>query len=89
MGIKRDTFAKSATSSRSTETLTQEFGQLHVLDDLIRLRAKDDIQTPILAYPSCNGEAASYTYYNGQQMDRMIDETAKRLMEDGFRSVRP
>ncbi|CAG8129870.1 unnamed protein product [Penicillium olsonii] len=89
MGIRRDTFAKSATSSRSTETLTEEFGQLHVLDDLIRLRAEDDIQTPILAYPSSNGEAASYTYYTGQQMDRMIDETAKRLMEDGFRSPKP
>ncbi|KAJ6078257.1 hypothetical protein N7467_008010 [Penicillium canescens] len=34
-----------------TAPLTREFGELEVLDDLIRLRAADAVQHPILAYP--------------------------------------
>lgn len=88
MGIQRGVSAIPATSSHSSDPLTEKFGQLHVLDDLIRLRAADTIQCPILAYPSSDSDAALYNYYTGEQLDEMIDQSVSTLMEDGFRPVR-
>ncbi|OJJ47320.1 hypothetical protein ASPZODRAFT_166529 [Penicilliopsis zonata CBS 506.65] len=56
------------------EELVQQFGQLHVLDDLIRLRAADAIQVPILAYPT-SSQDVTYDYYTGQDLDRLVDQT--------------
>lgn len=91
MGIQRgEQTAPAASSSTSTATsdpLIERFGQLHVLDDLIRLRATDFIQHPILAYPKTDKDAASYTYYTGRDLDAMIDQTVTTLMNDGFQPV--
>lgn len=38
-------------SRERVERLYQEFGELKVLDDIIRHRAADDPQLPILGYP--------------------------------------
>lgn len=85
--------APAASSSASTVTVTddpliEKFGRLHVLDDLIRLRAADFIQYPILAYPTSEKDAASYTYYNGRDLDAMTDQAVAALMNDGFQPVR-
>lgn len=89
MGIQRGDQEAPATSSKRamTDPLIREFGQLRVLDDLIRLRAGDVIQRPILAYPSSDKDAASYRYYTGQDLDDMIDQTVTVLMNDGFQPV--
>ncbi|KAJ5949326.1 AMP-dependent synthetase/ligase [Penicillium verhagenii] len=84
MGIQRGTSVQPAASSHNSDPLTEKFGQLNVLDDLIRLRAADIVQQPILAYPSSDKDAASYNYYTGLQLDEMIDQTVTTLMEDGF-----
>lgn len=94
MGIQLgEQTAPAASSSASTVTVTgdpliEKFGQLHVLDDLIRLRVADFIQYPILAYPESEKDAASYTYYTGRDLDTMIDQTVTVLMNDGFQPVR-
>ncbi|KAJ5630895.1 AMP-dependent synthetase/ligase [Penicillium longicatenatum] len=85
MGIQRGTAAEPTASSNVSDPLTEKFGQLHVLDDLIRLRAADSVQYPILAYPSSDSHAALYNYYTGEQLDEMIDQAVSTLMEDGFR----
>ncbi|KAJ6017246.1 AMP-dependent synthetase/ligase [Penicillium sp. IBT 35674x] len=85
MGIQRETSGQAAASSHAADPLIEKFGQLHVLDDLIRLRAADSIQCPILAYPSSDSDAALYNYYTGEQLDEMIDQAVSTLMEDGFR----
>ncbi|KAJ5320749.1 AMP-dependent synthetase/ligase [Penicillium atrosanguineum] len=84
MGIQRGDQTVSAASSSTTGPLVQKFGQLHVLDDLIRLRSSDAIQDPILAYPSSDKDAASYTYYTGQDLDEMINQAVTVLMNYGF-----
>ncbi|KAJ5102503.1 hypothetical protein N7532_003032 [Penicillium argentinense] len=84
MGIQRDDRTAAAGSSSVSDPLVQKFGQLHVLDDLIRLRAADVIQQPILAYPRNEKDAASYNYYTGRDLDEMIDHTAAVLMKHGF-----
>lgn len=88
MGIHRDTQAAHAGSSSTINPLTQEFGVLHVLDDLIRLRAADAVQHPILAYPQSEKDAASYNFYTGQELDDLINQAVVVLMGDGFNQVR-
>lgn len=87
MGIQRGDQTAPATSSSTTDPLIQKFGQLHVLDDLIRLRAADAIQDPILAYPNSDKDAASYSYYTGQDLDEMINQTLAVLLNRRFQPV--
>lgn len=87
MGIQRGDQTASAASSSTTEPSVQKFGQLHVLDDLIRLRASDIIQDPILAYPNSEKDAASYTFYTGQDLDEMINDAVTVLINYGFQPV--
>ncbi|CAI7655118.1 unnamed protein product [Penicillium glandicola] len=85
MGIQRGSQAAQAGSSSTVNLLVQEFGSLQVLDDLIRLRAADVFQCPILAYPRFDNDAASYDYYTGKQLDAMINQAVIMLMDDGFK----
>lgn len=87
MGIQRGDQTTPATFSGPSDVLIQRYGHLDVLDDLIRLRARDSIQNPILAYPTSENDAASYTYYNGQDLDEMIDQVASLLISNGFQPV--
>ncbi|KAJ5742449.1 uncharacterized protein N7511_011468 [Penicillium nucicola] len=86
MGVQRGGQAKAGSSS-PINPLVQEFGPLHVLDDLIRLRASDAVQHPILAYPRVECDAGSFDYYTGQDLDDMINQAATTLMDDGFQPV--
>ncbi|CAK96299.1 hypothetical protein CBS115989_2471 [Aspergillus niger] len=76
-------------TTNTTDQVVARFGRLHLLDDLIRLRAADYIQHPILAYPkpSQNG-SVSYEYFNGQDLDCMIDYAVCTLMDYGFKPAR-
>lgn len=87
MGIQRCAQAAHAGSSTTINPLVQEYGPLQVLDDLIRLRAADAVQHPILAYPHSDKDAASYDYYTGQELDELINQAITILMEDGFKRV--
>lgn len=69
----------------STQDLIHRFGQLRMLDDLIRLRAADEMQVPILAYPSSEKDGFSYDYLTGQHLDRMVDDAVHALLDYGFK----
>lgn len=71
----------------STQDLIHRFGQLRMLDDLIRLRAADEMQVPILAYPSSEKDGFSYDYLTGQHLDRMVDDAVHALLDYGFKPV--
>ncbi|KAJ5550321.1 hypothetical protein N7461_005019 [Penicillium sp. DV-2018c] len=85
MGVQRDDQTSQAGSPSAINRLVKNFGRLQVLDDLIRLRAADFVQHPILAYPSSEEDAASYHYYTGQDLDSMINKAVIMLMDDGFK----
>ncbi|PYH40351.1 putative NRPS-like enzyme [Aspergillus saccharolyticus JOP 1030-1] len=73
----------------SPEELISRFGRLHMLDDLIRLRAADPIQHPILAYPRPSpDETVEYEYFSGLDLDIMIDQAVYTLMDYGFKPPR-
>ncbi|KAI9926345.1 hypothetical protein MW887_004109 [Aspergillus wentii] len=88
MGISVHEEAEKAPTPLSPEQLIQRFGRLNVLDDLVRLRAADAIQEPILAYPTSENDPASYEYFSGLDLDSMINHAAYTLMEYGFRPPR-
>lgn len=87
MGIQRGSQGAQAGPSSTINPLVKEFGSLQVLDDLIRLRATDVVQYPILAYPRFDNDSASYEYYTGKQLDAMINQAVIRLMDHGFKQV--
>ncbi|KAL2840663.1 hypothetical protein BJY01DRAFT_236642 [Aspergillus pseudoustus] len=75
--------------ANSPEELIQRFGRLNVLDDLIRLRATDAVQVPILAYPKASQDGtSSYEYFTGEDLDCMVDQTVCTLMELGIRPAK-
>ncbi|KAI1180403.1 acetyl-CoA synthetase-like protein [Nemania sp. FL0916] len=62
----------------------REFGRPLMLDDLIRVRAQDEIQSPILGYPKHKDKAGDYELFTGKDLDRMVDETCRVLMKAGL-----
>ncbi|KAL4868720.1 hypothetical protein BDV12DRAFT_209025 [Aspergillus spectabilis] len=81
--------SKLVTQITSSEDLVREFGRLNVLDDLIRLRATDAIQEPILAYPTPSDDGtASYEHFTGEDLDCLVDQAVCILMELGVRPSR-
>ncbi|PWY89644.1 acetyl-CoA synthetase-like protein [Aspergillus sclerotioniger CBS 115572] len=73
----------------STADVVARFGRLHLLDDLIRLRAADAVQHPILAYPKpTEDDSVSYEYFTGHDLDCMVDHAVYTLMDYGFKPPR-
>lgn len=87
MGIQRSGQMVPAASYDPKNPLLREFGQLQVLDDLIRLRAADIVQHPILAYPRLANHAACYDYYSGQILNGLISQAVTKLMYFDFQTV--
>ena len=74
--------------THSTADVVARFGRLHLLDDLIRLRAADAVQHPILAYPQPTADGSiSYEYFTGHDLDCMVDHAVYTLMDYGFKPV--
>jgi hypothetical protein len=71
-----------------TEELIEKFGRVHVLDDLVCLRAADATQRPILAYPGFFEHGVFlYRRFTGQELDCLVDQTVEALMDYGFSPV--
>lgn len=69
------------------ESMVECFGALYGLDDVIRIRAADAVQHPILAYPTADNDTGSYEYFTGRDVDVMVNQAARILMSHGFGPV--
>lgn len=69
--------------------LYQEFGELKVLDDIIRHRAADDPPVPILGYPRFKHSVDDYELFTGRQLDCFVDAAVKYFIKSGFEPVFP
>lgn len=74
----------STVSARVVEARIKEFGRLWTIDDLIRVRARDEVQCPILGYPRQDDKPTDYEYFTGKDLDRMVDETCHLLVRAGL-----
>ncbi|KAI1425982.1 acetyl-CoA synthetase-like protein [Xylaria sp. FL1777] len=71
-------------SAEVVEGHIRQFGRPLMIDDLIRERAKDEVQVPILGYPRYKDKATDYELFTGKDLDRMVDETCRVLMKAGL-----
>ncbi|KAI0476704.1 putative NRPS-like enzyme [Xylaria cf. heliscus] len=71
-------------SAEVIEDRIRQFGKPWMIDDLIRVRAQDEVQFPILGYPRYKDRATDYELFTGKDLDRMVDETCHVLMKAGL-----
>jgi acyl-CoA synthetase (AMP-forming)/AMP-acid ligase II len=71
-------------SPELVEERTRRFGKLWMVDDLIRERARDENQVPILGYPKYDDTITEYEYFTGKHLDRMVDEACHSLIRAGI-----
>ncbi|KAI9745045.1 MAG: hypothetical protein M1818_001323 [Claussenomyces sp. TS43310] len=72
-------------SQEHVQHLYDTFGELKVLDDIIRHRAADSPQLPILGYPRSHDSVDDYERFTGKQLHHFIDAAVKKLMSFGFK----
>ncbi|KAK8855159.1 NRPS-like enzyme [Apiospora arundinis] len=72
-------------SAEVVEARIKEYGRLWTIDDLIRVRAQDEVQFSILGYPRYGGKPTDYEYFTGKDLDRMVDEMCHLLVRDGLK----
>lgn len=65
-----------------------EFGELKVLDDIIRHRANDEPPAPILGYPKFEDSVSDYEVFTGKQVDSFVENAAGHLSQAGLQKVR-
>lgn len=74
-------------SHERVQQLYQEFGELKVLDDIIRHRAADDPPVPIIGYPRFKHSVDDYELFTGRQLDSFVDAAATYFIRSGFEAV--
>lgn len=60
---------------------------IYTYDEVIRSRALDEDQVPLVAYPKSKLGIADYEFFTGKQLDRLVDGAAKALIKSGLRSL--
>ncbi len=58
-----------------------------ILDDLIRARALDDEQVPLLSYPKSERGLTDYEHFCGKDLNNFIDCAAKYYISMGLKPV--
>lgn len=66
------------------ETMTAPTTTLWTLDQLLRQRAIDDDQTPLLAFPKKLTSATDFEHITGAALNRFVDGAAKSFMLKGI-----
>ncbi|KAF4627915.1 hypothetical protein G7Y89_g10239 [Cudoniella acicularis] len=72
-------------SQKHVQYLYDTFGDLKVLDDIIRHRAADEPPVPILGYPKSEHSVDNYERFMGKQLDHFIDGAVKTFLSSGFK----
>jgi hypothetical protein len=60
---------------------------LYTFDEVIRERAVDEDQSPLLAYPKSKHGITDYELFNGRQLNQLVDGAAKALIVAGIPSL--
>lgn len=58
-----------------------------IFDDVIRERAEDEDQVPLIAYPRTKDGVDDYEFFNGKQLHSLVDGAVKALMGMGLEPV--
>lgn len=69
------------------ESLYEKYGEIKVLDDVIRNRALDDPPTPILGYPKLENSVDEYEVFTGKDLDGFINEAVEYFIQSEMKPV--
>lgn len=61
--------------------------KLYTFDDVIRERAEDLDQVPLVAYPKAKDGVDDYEFFTGKELNRLVDGAAKALIGLGVAPV--
>ncbi|KAI0971263.1 putative NRPS-like enzyme [Xylaria arbuscula] len=64
--------------------MTKSTTTIQTLDELLRQRAIDDDQTPLIAFPKTRTSATDFEPIAGAALDRFVDGAAKSLIQRGL-----
>jgi hypothetical protein len=56
----------------------------YTFDDIIRQRAIDEDQSPLIAYPKTRLGVTDYELFTGEHLNRLVDGAAKALIKAGI-----
>lgn len=65
----------------------ESLGDFYLLDDVFKLRAADETQTPLVAFPKPERAVMEFEYHTGQDLDRFVDLAAKNYTEANIKAV--
>ena len=60
---------------------------LNTVDDLLRDRASDKDQVPLVAYPVSNREDIDYEHFTAKQLDVFAEKGARTFMKRGLQQT--
>ena len=79
--------ASSSMSPGGTGAPVHRGPPLLILDDLIRARALDDEQVPLLSFPKSDHGVTDYKHFCGKDLDSIIDLATKYYITQGLEPV--
>jgi hypothetical protein len=71
----------------STPLLKADERTMYTFDDIIRQRAIDEDQSPLIAYPKTKLGVTDYELFTGEHLNRLVDGAAKALIKTGIPPV--
>jgi hypothetical protein len=74
-------------SSPVEQVLRPKEKTLHTFDEIIRQRAVDEDQSPLIAYPKSKLGITDYELFTGEHLNRLVDGAAKALIKAGVEPV--
>ncbi|KAL8777966.1 MAG: hypothetical protein Q9213_007632 [Squamulea squamosa] len=62
----------------------EHLGELVLVDDLFKARARDKVQKPLLAFPKSEQGVSDFEYFTGYDLDRFVEHAAKHYIKLGL-----
>lgn len=59
-----------------------------LVDDLLRARARDEDQVPLLYFAEGERNVTDFEHFTGKDLDRFVDHAAKFYISKGLKPVR-
>ena len=78
---------RAITDDASLGNKPLEMEDFVIADDLLRARAADKIQTPLLCFPRTERGLIDYEAFTGSDIDRFVDHAVKYYLMHGLQPV--
>ena len=77
----------TAPAADRTNVVPDKAPPLIIVDDVLRARALDEDQRPLLSFPKSRENTTDYDHYCGRDLDRFVDHATKYYVGKGLEPV--